>query len=134
MYDDVIWIYSFSATYLLPIIIAVSWAAPNHALDHLDVTHRKRNHLRDIIGNKWPRGHISNDKLYERCSTRSLSERVCAARWKMQCMLGHVLRYDDDTPALLALKFCIFTEGCGSGFKGRRGAPRICTYEPLKCF
>ena len=36
-----------------------------------------------------------------------------------------VLRYDDDTPAFLALKFCIFTEGSGSGFKGRRGAPRM---------
>ena len=75
-----------------------------------------------MIGIKWPRGHISNEKLYERCSTRSLSERVYAARWKM---LGHVLRYDDDTPAFLALKFCIFTEGSGSGFKGRRGAPRM---------
>ena len=39
--------------------------------------------------------------------------------------LGHVLRYDDDTPAFLALKFCVFTEGSGSGFKGRRGAPRL---------
>ena len=66
-----------------------SWAAPNHALDHLDVTHC--NHLRDMIGIKWPRGHISYDKLYEQCSTRcSLSERLYAARWKM---LGHVLRY-----------------------------------------
>ena len=36
-----------------------------------------------------------------------------------------LLSYDDDTPALLALKFCIFTEGSGSGFKGRRGAPRM---------
>ena len=75
-----------------------------------------------MIGIKWPRGHISNEKLYERCSTHSLSERVYAARRKM---LGHVLRYDDDTPAFLALKFCIFTEGSGSGFKGRRGAPRM---------
>ena len=33
--------------------------------------------------------------------------------------------YDDDTPAFLALKFCIFTEGSASGFKGRRGAPRM---------
>ena len=55
-------------------------------------------------------------------STRSLSERVYSARWKM---LGHVLRYDEDNPALLALKFCIFTEERSSGFKGRRGAPRM---------
>ena len=99
----------------------------------LDVTHC--NHLRDMIGIKWPRGHISNNKLYERCSTpslservyaasalRSLSERVYAARWKM---LGHILCYDEDTPALLALKFCIFTEESGSGFIGRRGTPRM---------
>ena len=38
-------------------------------------------------------------------------------------MLSHVLGYDKDTPALLALKFCLFTEERGSGFKGRRRAP-----------
>ena len=52
----------------------------------------------------------------------SLSERLYAARRKM---LGHVLRYDEDTPALLALKFCLFTEESGSGFKGRGGVPRM---------
>ena len=40
-------------------------------------------------------------------------------------MLSHVLGYDKDTPALLALKFCLFTEERGSGFKGRRRAPRM---------
>ena len=58
-----------------------SWAAPNHVLEHLDVTHR--NHLRDMIGVKWPRGYISNAKLYERCETRRLSLRVYGARWRM---------------------------------------------------
>ena len=33
--------------------------------------------------------------------------------------------YDEDTPALLALKFCLFTEESGSGFKGRGGVPRM---------
>ena len=95
-----------------------SWAAPNHVLEHLDVTHR--NHLRDMIGVKWPRGYISNAKLYERCETRRLSLRVYGARWRM---LGHVLRFEDDTPAYLAIKFCIFTEENKTLYKGRRGAP-----------
>ena len=95
-----------------------SWAAPNHVLEHLDVTHR--NHLRDMIGVKWPRGYISNAKLYERCETRRLSLRVYGARWRM---LGHVLRFEDDTPAYLAIKFCIFTEENKALYKGRRGAP-----------
>ena len=33
--------------------------------------------------------------------------------------------YYGTTMILLRLKFCIFTEGSGSGFKGRRGAPRM---------
>jgi len=95
-----------------------SWAAPEHVLERLDVTHR--NHLRDMIGVKWPRGYISNVKLYERCNTRKLSLRVYAARWKM---LGHVLRFEDDTPAYLALKFCLYTEENKTLYKGRKGAP-----------
>ena len=57
------------------------WAAPAHIFEHLDVTHR--NHLRDTIGVKWSRGYISNFKLYQRCKTRKLSERVDVARWAM---------------------------------------------------
>ena len=37
--------------------------------------------------------------------------------------LGHVLRFEDDTPAYLAIKFCIFTEENKALYKGRRGAP-----------
>ena len=33
-----------------------SWAAPNHVLEHLDVTHI--NHIRDMIGVKWSRGYL----------------------------------------------------------------------------
>ena len=51
-----------------------SWAAPAHVLEHLDVTHR--NHLRDMLGIKWPRGYISNNQLYKRCDTRPLTEHV----------------------------------------------------------
>ena len=35
----------------------------------------------------------------------------------------HVLRFEDDTPAYLAIKFCIFTEENKALYKGRRGAP-----------
>ena len=95
-----------------------SWAAPAHVLEHLDVTHR--NHLRDMLGIKWPRGYISNNQLYKRCDTRPLTERVHSSRWKM---LGHILRYEDDAPALLALKFSVFAEENKHLFKGRLGAP-----------
>ena len=58
--------------------------------------------------------------LYERCQTRKLSLRVYGARLRM---LGHVLRFEDDTPAYLAIKFCIFTEENKTLYKGRQGAP-----------
>ena len=37
-------------------------------------------------------------------------------------MLGHILRYDDDAPAYLALKFCINVEE-NKIYDGRLGAP-----------
>ena len=43
-----------------------------------------------------------------------------AARWKM---LGHLLRYEHDAPAYLALKFCVFAEKNRDLFKCRLGAP-----------
>ena len=38
-------------------------------------------------------------------------------------MLGHVLRYEDDAPAYLSLKFSLFAEENKFLFKGRLGAP-----------
>ena len=79
-----------------------SWAAPAIMLEQLDITHRK--HLRRILKIHWPKGTISNDELYKRCSTNKLSDRVCKYRWTM---FGHVLRSDMTTPAFLSLKFAL---------------------------
>ena len=96
-----------------------SWAAPNCVLEHLDVTHSNHVILSDMIGVKLPAGHyISNDKLDKCFQTRKLSLRVYRARWRM---LGHVLRFKDDTAAYLAYKFCILTEENNTLY--RRDAP-----------
>ena len=93
-----------------------SWAAPKESLNKLDVCHRK--HLRQILKIKWPTT-ITNEKLYEVCSTRPLSERVKDSRWKM---LGHILRSPEDTPAALALSYAV----AGTNhLKGRRGRHKI---------
>ena len=89
-----------------------SWSVPNEILQKLDVCHRS--HLRQILKIKWPT-IITNDKLYEICSSTPLSERVKSSRWKM---LGHILRSPENTPAALALNYAV----CGTKeLKGRRG-------------
>ena len=54
-----------------------SWAVQKSVLDKLDVCHR--NHLRQILKIKWPTT-ITNAKLYQICSTTTLSSRVKASR------------------------------------------------------
>ena len=99
-----------------------SWAATKDTLKKLDVCHRK--HLRKIINVKWPQT-ISNDKLYEICNTKCLSERVRLARWKM---LGHILRSPDNTPAALSLVHAIK----GSVAKKRRGSHKANLLKVLR--
>jgi hypothetical protein len=100
-----------------------SWSATQDMLYALDVVHRK--HLKIILNIKWPKGCISNKALYKRCSVTSLSERVEEMRWKM---MGHVLRSDDNTPAMLSLKFVLNSSG---EFKGRVGRPNTNLYTML---
>ena len=45
---------------------------------------------------------------------------------------GHVLRFKDDNPAYLAIKFCIFTEDNKTLYKGRRVLSSM--HEPAKYF
>ena len=100
-----------------------SWAASQDVLKKLDVCHRK--HLRHILNIKWP-CTISNEKLYETCNTKKLSERVKLARWKM---LGHILRSPENSPAALSLTFAI--EGAKS-HKGRIGRHKINLLKQLR--
>ena len=93
-----------------------SWAAPLNILKKLDVCHRY--HLRQILKVKWPQT-ISNEKLYETCNSKPLSERVRIARWKM---FGHILRSPEDSPAALSLSFAV--DGANI-HKGRRGCHKI---------
>ena len=64
-----------------------SWAVNDKSKDllKLDVSHRK--HLRQILKIKWPTT-VTNEKLYEICSTMPLSARVKPSRWKM---LGYIM-------------------------------------------
>ena len=79
----------------------------------LDVCQRK--HLRQILKIKWPTT-ITNEKLYELCSTTPLSERVKSSRWKM---LGHILRSPEDTPAALSLNYAVVGSNHLNGRSGR---------------
>ena len=90
-----------------------SWSATQDMLYGLDVAHRK--HLKIILNIRWPNGYISKKALYKRCA--ELSERVDEMRWKM---MGHVLRSDDNTPAMLSLKFAL---NSNNELKGRLGRP-----------
>lgn len=66
----------------------------------LDAMHR--NHLRAIIGIRWPR-RITNERLYNQCKVAAtLSPRVRVFRWRM---FGHVLRMDSESPAQLSMDF-----------------------------
>ena len=100
-----------------------SWSATQDMLYALDVVQRK--HLRTILNIRWPKGCISNKTLYKRCSVKPLSERVEEMRWKM---MGHVLRSDDNTPAMLSLKFVL---NSGNEFKGRVGRPNTNLFAML---
>ena len=88
----------------------------------LDVTHR--NHLRDMIGIKWPRGHISNNKLYERCSTRTPQPQRESLRSQMEDA-GSCFTLWWGYSCVASVEILYFTEESGSGFKGRRGSPRM---------
>ena len=89
-------------------------AAPKTVLEKLDVVHRR--HLRTILGYKYP-SVISNNNLYKRCNTESLSAQVARERWRM---LGHVLRGPEDGPAYSSLVFAVNS----LQMQGRIGRPQ----------
>ena len=93
-----------------------SWTAPNDVLEKLDTCHRK--HLRQILNIKYPT-KISNEKLYDICSTTPLTIRVKTSRWKL---FGHILRSPENSPAALSLQFAVVGS---SSLKGRRGRHQI---------
>ena len=101
-----------------------SWGTSKAVLNKLDVVHRK--HLRRILNIHWPHGVISNVELYRRCKCIPLSERVNKYRWTM---LGHVLRSEENCPALLALRFAV--EG-SKKYKGRVGRHRCNLLDTLR--
>ncbi len=58
----------------------------------LDCIHRK--HLRQILNIYYP-NKISNQELYARCKTTSISQQIREMRWNL---FGHLLRLEVDTP------------------------------------
>ena len=97
-----------------------SWSAPKAVMDKLNTCHRK--HLRKICNIHYP-GVISNKELYRRCNTVPITERVRKARWTL---LGHILRMDDNCPAVLLLRFAVEST---NNLRGRRGRPRTNLYS-----
>ena len=93
-----------------------SWAATKEVLNKLDVCHRK--HLRQLLNIKYPTT-ITNIKLYEKCNSTPLSQRVKKSRWRM---FGHILRSPENSPAALSLNFAVSQI---SELSGRRGRHRI---------
>ena len=100
-----------------------SWALSKLHLHKLDVYHRR--HLRTIVKMKWPIV-VSNEDLYKRCKTTPLSTRVKQQRWRM---LGHILRMDDNVPAVSALTFALTTV---TKMPGRIGRPQTNLLTVLK--
>ncbi len=94
-----------------------SWAAPQASFEELDVVHRR--HLRRILNIRWPKGVISNNALYSRCNVTPLSTRVKWYRWRM---LGHILRYVEDSLAYSSMLFAINSD---ANMIGRLGRPSL---------
>ena len=100
-----------------------SWSAPKNVMNKLDTCHRR--HLRKICNIYWPKGVISNRELYRRCGVTPITERVRKTRWKL---FGHILRMDDNCPAVLALRYAVTSS---EFLKGRRGRPRSNLFTTL---
>ena len=81
----------------------------------MNVFHRKQ--LRMLLGIRYPE-KISNDDLYERCTSISISEQATTSRWKL---LGHVLRMKPNVPAHQAMTY--YFEPCSE--KGFQGMPKM---------
>ena len=89
-----------------------TWGLTQADLVRNDTYHRR--HLRQIIGVRWP-NRISNVALYHRCQSRSISESIITARWRL---LGHVLRLPRDAPAQRAIDH-YFADTEAATFRGR---------------
>ena len=79
----------------------------------MNAFHRKQ--LKRVLNIKYPT-IISNEKLYETCKEKQISETMRAARWKL---LGHILRRDQEIPASIAMN-AYYQDLGRRGFKGRR--------------
>jgi len=90
-----------------------TWGVTEAVLSRLDVFHRKQ--LRCITGIRHP-NRITNDDLYERCSTEPISKKIKKRR---QRMTGHVLRMAEDTPAAKAMECYLAGDA-----RGRVGRPK----------
>ena len=102
---------------VLPVLTynAGTWGITQQVAGRLDAFHRKQ--LREVVRVKWPM-RISNEALYEQCSSTRISLLVDRARWSL---FGHVLRLHAETPAQLAMDFYCqgLEEGEGKVVRGR---------------
>lgn len=78
-------------------------------LEKLDSFHRRQ--LRKVIGIRYPEV-ISNQALYTTTDSVPLSLKVVEYRWKL---MGHVLRRDENSPAMRAIKLFLSKYATGGG-------------------
>ena len=90
-----------------------TWGVTAVAEKKMDAFHRKQ--LKRVLNIKYPT-IISNEKLYETCKEKPISQTMRAARWKL---FGHILRRDKEIPASKAMH-AYYQDLGQKGFKGRR--------------
>ena len=84
---------------ILPILTynCSTWALTDTETKSLNAFHRKQ--LRILLGIFYP-DTISNNELYIRCNTTTISSMITKQRWQL---FGHILRRDENIPAQLAM-------------------------------
>ena len=85
--------------FVLPVLLynCGCWSLTVAGGARLDSFHQRQ--LRSLLGIKWPQ-RLSNTTLYIRCQAEKLTTVLRRQRWKL---LGHILRMDNDVPAVQAM-------------------------------
>ena len=85
---------------ILPILLynSSTWGLTKADEESIDRFHRKQ--LRSILQISW-KDKVSNEELYNRTKSNSISQNICRYRWTL---FGHILRRSEEIPANLAMK------------------------------
>ena len=91
--------YQAIQSFVLPVLLYICgcWSLTVAGGARLDSVHRRQ--LISLLSIKWPQ-RISNTALYTRRQAEKLTTVLRCQRWKL---LGHMLRMDNDVPAVQAM-------------------------------